>query len=114
MEATKTVRHETYTGASDADGYTTAPTYSPPVVRLVYGWQPETLDTTVNADYAKRVTDRIEVLVPSVADYKPLDRIELPPFSAGNLYLVDQIRDYSTGPFGSKFGGVVVVEKVSG
>lgn len=42
--------------------------------------------------------------------YSTLDRVTLDD----KVYRVDQVRDYSTGPFGYQPGGVVVVEWVSG
>lgn len=110
MEARRVITHEKYVGIVDPDGYGGQPTYQAAVSRLVFGWQPETLDTTATGDYTKRVTDRVEVLVPSVDPYSPLDKLTL----SGQPYLVDQIRDYTTGPFGFEPGGVIVVERVTG
>ena len=113
MIATTPIEHESYVPATTVDGYPVPATYEPTETRTVYGWQPETygLDVSSDDEHSMRVTDRIEVLVPDVAPYAPLDRITL---GDDLVCRVDQVRDYNTGPFGYQPGGVVVVERVSG
>lgn len=110
MDASHIIGHETYTGSTSVDGYPTEPTYGNVVERTVYGWQPETFDTTTDDEHTKRVSDRIEILVPATEPYAPLDRVTL----GSERYLVDQIRDYTTGPFAYWPGGVVVAQRWAG
>ena len=118
------VVHEAHTaGTSDVDGYTVPEGWAAGVDRLVYGWEPEHLDVQVQAGYQMRVSNRQQVMVPDISVYGPNDHLVLGTWSDAvtadsERMRVDEIRDYSHGPFGTgAFGpapGVLVVERVSG
>ena len=112
LVAAVSISHEVYVPETTVDGYPVEATYEAAETRTVYGWQPEALgvDNLSDDEHSMRVTDRIEILVPDITPYSALDRITL----GGQVYRVDQIRDYDPGPFGYQPGGVVVVERVSG
>lgn len=112
LVASISIEHEVYVPETTVDGYPVPATYETAIPRTVYGWQPETpgLDNTSDDEHGMRVTDCLEVLVPDVSPYSALDQVTLDD----KVYRVDQIREYSTGPFGYQPGGVVVVERVSG
>lgn len=124
MEARWPVAHQQRVPATtDANGYTVPASWSDPVDRMVYGWQPELVDVQVDVAYQMRVTDRQQVMVPDITVFGPNDRLALGVTAADvdaetEWLRVDQIQDYSHDPFGiTAFGpapGAVVVEAVSG
>jgi hypothetical protein len=122
------VVHETRTTAGyDSNGYEVPEGYGAGVDRMVFGWQPETVNVEVDFGYQMRVTNRQEVMVPDIRLYGPNDQLvlglTLAQIDANTPRLrVDEIRDYSHSPFRgpgemTPFGpapGVLVVERVSG
>lgn len=124
MRAAMPVVHEAHTaGTSDADGYTVPEGWADGVNRLVFGWEPEHLDVQVQAGYQMRVSNRQQIMVPDIRLYGPNDHLVLGKTAStvtvdDDRMRVDEIRDYSHGPFGAgAFGpapGVLVVEKISG
>lgn len=117
MEALKTIGHRKYVGSMSADGYPGAPAFSPPDTDPPneypsYGWYPLASEVPLgNDDYTQRVITSLVVGVPDVTPYAAGDLVIL----AGENYVVSEdVRDYTTGPFGRGPGGVVIVEKVAG
>lgn len=112
MQATYTITHAPYTGSTVSDGTQGPPQFGSPVSREVYGWYPEFSQIpTGNDDVTLRVRTALVVLVPDTSPYKAGDKITLP---SGDYRVSQDVRDYTTGPFGYKPGGEIVVEKVSG
>jgi hypothetical protein len=112
MEALYTISHSKYLGASSTDGYPSTPTFASPVSRLAVAIYPLSSQLNEGAEYTRRVITSKVVMVPDVSVYSPRDKVVLP---AGDEYFVSEdVRDYTTGPFGFKPGGEIVVEKVSG
>lgn len=112
MEANKTIQHKAYTGSTDSDGYPTGDAYGAAVDRLVYGWYPLSSQLNPSMEYDRRVITSKVVLVPDVSFYSARDKITLP---GGDVYFVSEdVRDYTTGPFGFQPGGEIVIEKVAG
>lgn len=122
MQAAKPIVHEAHVaGTTDSDGYTVPETWAAPVPRLVFSWEPEQVDVQVQAGYQMRVSDRQLVMVPDITVYGPNDHVVLgkTTVTSNDVRMrVDQIRDYSHGPFNTQaFGpapGVLVVEHISG
>lgn len=124
MRAAMPVVHEVHTAATtDADGYTVPEGWAAGVGRLVFGWEPEHLDVQVQAGYQMRVSNRQQVMVPDISVYGPNDHLVLGTWTDdvtadSERMRVDEIRDYSHGPFNTRaFGpapGVLVVERISG
>lgn len=125
MQASFTVSHAKYTGSTDSDGYPTGDAYAAPVSRVVFGWYPLSSQLNPSGDYDRRIVTSKVVMVPDVAPYSPRDKVVLPDANgvlsgtedevAKRTYWVSQdVRDYTTGPFGYKPGGEVVLEVVTG
>jgi hypothetical protein len=117
MEALKTVGHRKYMGSMSADGYPGSPTFEPPDDQPAneypsYGWYPLASEVPLgNDDYTQRVIASIAVGVPDVSLYDPGDLVILD----GEDFVVSQdVRDFTTGPFGRGPGGLVIVERVTG
>lgn len=113
------ITHAPYTGSTVADGTAGPPQYGTAVNREVYGWYPQASQVPVgNDDVSLRVITSLIVLVPDASVFKAGDRIALPggdiDDDADAFRVSRDVRDYTTGPFGYKPGGEVVVEKVSG
>lgn len=124
MEALWPVAHEKFSGETvDSNGYTVPESWAAPVKRMVYGWQPELVDVTVDVAFQMRVTNRQVVGVPDIRLYGLGDRLALGFLpsevdDATPKHRVDQIQDLAHGPFQTvAFGpapGGLVVEYVSG
>jgi hypothetical protein len=125
MQASFTVSHAKYTGSTDADGYPTGDAYATPVPRRVFGWYPLSSQLNPSGDYDRRIVTSKVVMVPDVAPYSPRDKVILPDANgvlsgtddevAKRTYWVSEdVRDYTTGPFGYRPGGEVVLEVVAG
>lgn len=112
MEALKVIGHAKYVGSMSEDGYPGAPTFQETVDRPSYGWYPLASEVPLgNDDYTQRVITSLVVGVPDVTPYAAGDLVVL----AGQDYVVSEdVRDYTTGPFGRGPGGVIIVEKVAG
>lgn len=113
------IQHAKYQsgGGDDNDGYPNADSYDPPVSRDTYGWYPLTSQMSGNADYNRRVIDHRVVMVVDATVYTVRDKIAFPDDDPddGTLWFVSEDRrDYTTGPFGYRPGGEIVVEKVAG
>jgi hypothetical protein len=117
MDAQKTIGHRKYIGSMSADGYPGMPTFSPPDTAPPnqypsYGWYPLASEVPLgNDDYTQRVITSLVVGVPDVKLYAAGDLVIL---DGENYVVSEDVRDYTTGPFGRGPGGVVIVEKVSG
>lgn len=125
MEASFAVSHAKYTGSTDADGYPTGDDYDEPVDRKVFGWYPLSSQLNSTGDYDRRVVTSKVIMVPDVSPYSPRDKVTLPDANgvlsgtddevAKRTYWVSEdVRDYTTGPFGYRPGGEVVIEVVTG
>jgi hypothetical protein len=117
MEALKVIGYRKYNGSMSADGYPGSPTFTPPDTdppddRPAYGWYPLTAEWPVgNDDYSQRLIASTAVGVPDATIYAPGDLVIL----NGIDYVVSEdVRDFTTGPFGPGPGGVIIVEKVTG
>lgn len=112
MQALKTIGHAKYVGSMSEDGYPGSPAFQPTVDRESYGWYPLASEVPLgNDDYTQRVISSLVVGVPDVTPYAPGDLVIL----NGEDYVVSEdVRDFTTGPFGRGPGGVVIVEKVTG
>lgn len=114
------VQHAKYLGNTDSDGYPTGDAYeSTPTPRDSFGWYPLSSQLSPAGDYDNRVITSKVLLVPDPAVFAPRDQIVLPtPASQTQderTYFVSQdVRDYTTGPYGYDPGGEIVVEKVTG
>jgi hypothetical protein len=112
MKAGHTITHAPYTGSTVADGTQGPPQYGTPVTRNVYGWYPQSSQVPVgNDDVTLRVKTGLVVLVPDPSVYKAGDKVTI---NAAEYRVSEDVRDYTTGPFGYKPGGEIVVEKTSG
>lgn len=82
------------------------------MTRNVFGWYPSGSQVPVgNDDVTLRVVNSLIVLVPDPSLFKAADKVTI----QAKDYLVSQdVQDFTTGPFGYKPGGQIVVEKVSG
>lgn len=112
-----TVAHSKYTGSTDNDGYPTEDTYAAAVNRPAIAIYPLASQLNMTGDYDRRVITSKVVMVPDVAPYSPRDKVVLPGTDTedARTYFVSQdVRDYTTGPFGYKPGGEVILEKVTG
>ena len=110
MQATIPVTHRPFLGEGSNDGYPGARQYGPPVNRLAYLVQPESQDAVTDDEHAGRVVTRKLVGVPSAAPYNVYDEVMV----AAKPYVVIEVRDMSTGPFGYQPGGALIVERVDG
>jgi hypothetical protein len=117
MQALKKVGHRKYMGTMSADGYPGSPTFVPPDTEPpheypAYGWYPLASEVPLgNDDYTQRVISSIAVGVPDATLYAPGDLVIL----GGEDFVVSQdIRDYTTGPWGPGPGGLIIVERVTG
>ena len=119
MRAKFAITHAPFTGSTAADGTAGPPQYGTPVSREVFGWYPKSSElvggapgaSSANDDYTHRVNTSLVVLVPDVSVYKSGDKVTIDSAA----YLVSEdVRDFTTGPFGYKPGGQIVVEKTSG
>jgi hypothetical protein len=108
-----TVSHSAYTGSSDADGYPTGDAYAAPVARLAYAIYPLASQLNMTGDYDRRVVTSKIVMVPDVSPYSPRDKVVLPG-SDTEYFVSEDVRDYTTGPFGYRPGGEVILEVVTG
>lgn len=113
MEANQVVQHAKYTGSTDSDGYPTGDEYEGPVSRKVFGWYPLSSQLSATGDYDRRVVTSKVVMVPDVSPYSPRDKVILPG-SDTEYWVSEDVRDYTTGPFGYRPGGEVVLEVVTG
>lgn len=114
ITAKYTIAHAKYqSGGDDNDGYPSADSYDPAVNRAVYGWYPMSSQMDPNADYNRRVTDHKAVLVPDPTVFTVRDQITFPGDDTP-WFVSEDIRDYTTGPFGFTGAGEIVVEKISG
>jgi hypothetical protein len=106
------VTHASYAGSTAADGTNCPPQYGTAVSREVYGWYPQSSEVPVgDDDVSLRVRTALIVLVPDVSPYRAGDKVVV----GGQTYLVSEdVRDYTTGPYGYNPGGQIVVEKTSG
>jgi hypothetical protein len=112
VEALKIVGHAKYVGSMSADGYPGSPTFQPTADMPSYGWYPLASEVPLgNDDYSQRVITSLVVGVPDVTVYSPGDLVIL---DGENYVVSEDVRDFTTGPFGRGPGGVVIVEKVSG
>lgn len=108
-----TITHRPYTGSTDTDGYPTGDDYGSPVNRSAYGFYPLSSQLNMTGDYDRRVVTSKVLMVPDVSPYSPRDKVVLP--GSDIEYFVSQdVRDYTTGPFGYQPGGEVVLEVVNG
>lgn len=117
MQARFTVAHEPYQGSTDSDGYPTGDAYGDPVDRVAYGWYPLSSQLSPAGEYDRRVITSKVLLVPDPNVYSSRDRVVLPgeDDATNRTYFVSEdMRDYTTGPFGYDPGGEVVLEKVTG
>lgn len=114
----RTILHAKYLGSTDSDGYPTGDGYeSSPTERDSYGWYPLSSQLSQAQEYDRRVTTSKVVLVPDPKVFSARDRVTLPgaEAEADRTYFVSEdIRDYTTGPYGYDPGGEVVIEKVAG
>jgi len=113
MQANFVVSHYQYTGSTDSDGYPTGDAYGDPVLRRVFGWYPLSSQLNMTGDYDRRVVTSKVVMVPDVSPYSPRDKVVLPD-SDTEYWVSEDVRDYTTGPFGYKPGGEVILEVVTG
>jgi hypothetical protein len=112
MDAAKTIGHAKYVGSMSTDGYPGSPTFQATVDRPSYGWYPLASEVPIgNDDYSQRVITSLVVGVPDATVYRPGDLVIL---NGENYVVSEDVRDFTTGPFGIGPGGVVIVEKVSG
>jgi hypothetical protein len=112
MDALKTVGHAKYVGTMSPDGYPGRPTFEPTVERPSYGWYSLSSEVPLgNDDYTQRVISSLVVGVPDVAPYAAGDLVVI---DNENFVVSEDVRDFTTGPFGPGPGGVVIVEKVTG
>lgn len=126
------VVHEAHTAPGfDSNGYSVPESWAPGVDRLVFSWEPETVNVEVNGGYQMRMTSRFVVLVPDMSLYGPNDnlvlglklaQIDTDPQNPSPRHRVDELRDMSHSPFRepgqmTPFGpapGALIVERVSG
>lgn len=120
MEATYTIQHQKYTGSTTVDGYPKPADFQAPVSRVAYGWFPSSGHSSVSAssmsgeqDYTRRVITSKVVMVPDTSPYSVRDQIVLPG-ETDPYFVSEDVRNYTTGPFGYQPGGEIVVEKVTG
>jgi hypothetical protein len=117
MQAKFVVSHAKYTGSTDSDGYPTGDAYGTPADRLVFGWYPLSSQLSPAGEYDRRVVTSKVVLVPDPTVFSPRDQVVLPgadDVSERTYFVSEDMRDYTTGPFGYRPGGEIVLEKVSG
>jgi hypothetical protein len=111
-----TIQHAKYqSGGSggDNEGYPNADNYDTAVGRDVFGWYPMTSVMSPDADYNRRVIDQRVVLVPDATVFTVRDQITFPGDTVP-WFVSEDIRDLTTGPFGFRPGGEIVVEKILG
>lgn len=113
MEANYVLHHSKYVGSTDADGYPTGDEYDEPVSRTVFGWYPLSSQLSMTGDYDRRVVTSKVIMVPDVSPYSPRDKVVLPD-SDTEYWVSEDVRDYTTGPFGYRPGGEVVIEVATG
>lgn len=120
VKANYTISHAPYTGSTVADGTSGPPQYGTPVTRNVFGWYPSAGQASAASssvasgdDYNLRVITSRVLLVPDTSPYSPLDKVVFPG-ETEPFFVSRDVRDYTTGPFGYKPGGEVIVEKTSG
>lgn len=117
MEALKTIGHRKYVGSMSEDGYPGSPHFQPPDDQPAteypsYGWYPLASEVpTGDDDYTQRVIASLVVGVPDVTPYAAGDLIII---GDENYVVSEDVRDFTTGPFGRGPGGVIIVEKVTG
>jgi hypothetical protein len=112
MQALKTIGHAKYVGSMSADGYPGAPAFEPTEDRASYGWYPLASEVPLgNDDYTQRVISSLVVGVPDVTPYAAGDLVVL---DGEDFVVSEDVRDYTTGPFGRGPGGVIIVERVTG
>lgn len=117
MNAQYVLSHAKYTKSADADGYPTGDSYSEPTDRLAYAIYPLSSQLDAGGDYDRRVITSKVVLVPDVSPYSARDIVVIPgsgPAEDRTYFVSEDVRDYTTGPFGYKPGGEVILEKVTG
>jgi hypothetical protein len=117
MRQVRTIQHAAYTGSTDTDGYPTGDGYGTPVDRDAYGWYPLSSQLSPAGEYDRRVVTSKVVLVPDPSVFSARDQVILPGdanLSERTYFVSEDMRDYTTGPYGYNPGGEIVVEKVSG
>ena len=112
MNANYTISHASYTGYTAADGTAGPPQYGTVVSRKVFGWYPLSSEVPIgDDDVTHRVETSLVVMVPDVSPYKVGDKLTI---GAKDYLVYEDVRDFTTGPFGYKPGGALIVERVSG
>ena len=116
-------------GTVDEDGYSHPEGFGPVEAVQIYGMQPGPSSIPIGAEVTERVITSKLLLVPDTALFAPGDRVwtdgtveddpltggTFTPAQPGRWYSVSEdVRDYSTGPFGYRPGGAVAIEKVDG
>lgn len=117
MRRVQKILHASYAGSTDADGYPIGDTYSDAVERDTYGWYPLSSQLSPAGEYDRRVITSKVLLVPDPAVFSPRDQVILPGLNdvEDRTYFVSEdVRDYTTGPYGYDPGGEIVVGKVTG
>jgi hypothetical protein len=120
------IGHAKYVGSVSADGYPGSPHFEDEVVQRSYGWYPLSAEWPAgNDDYTQRLISSLIVGVPDVLPYSPGDLVVLPPVPilfdeavapmvGENFVVSEDVRDFTTGPWGRGPGGTIVVERVKG
>lgn len=117
MRRIRTILHSAYTGSSDTDGYPTGDEYGSAIERASYGWYPLSSQLSPAGEYDRRVITSKVVLVPDPTVFSARDKVVLPGTDAEvdrTYFVSEDMRDYTTGPYGYDPGGEIVVEKVAG
>lgn len=117
MRRVRTIQHAPYTGSTDNDGYPTGDAHGTAVDRPSYGWYPLSSQLSPAGEYDRRVITSKVVLVPDPKVFKARDKIVLPGDGAEDdrtYFVSEDMRDYTTGPYGYDPGGEIVIEKVTG
>jgi hypothetical protein len=111
------VQHSAYIGSTDTDGYPTGDEYGSPVARAAYDWYPLSSQLSPAGEYDRRVITSKVLMVPDPSAFSSRDRVVLPgegDVKDRTYFVSEDMRDYTTGPFGYDPGGEVVLEKVTG
>jgi hypothetical protein len=100
-------------GPDDNDGYPNGDTYDTPITRDTFGWYPLSSQVSSDFDFDRRVVDKRVVMVPDATVYTVRDQITFPTDDKP-WFVSEDLRDYTTGPYGYRPGGEIVAEKVTG